>query len=107
MKNNKFNLDCADYYSHKITLGYNNKKGIYLKAYEHIKKGELLIAEKALFAINSQAKEINYMTGKKLDINDDIITYNYLLEEIKKHSEDYKKLFFLYDGNNGGMNLKI
>jgi hypothetical protein len=32
MEKNNFYLDCADYYSNKIYLDYDNQKGIFLRA---------------------------------------------------------------------------
>lgn len=46
------------------------------------------------------------ITGKKSNLEDDILTYNYLLEGFKKYPNDFKKLNLLYDGKNGEMNLK-
>ena len=106
MEQKNFKLDCADYYSHKITLDYNDKMGILIKANDHIKKGELIIAEKAVYTINVLSKSINKDTGKKGDIEDDILTYNYLLEEFKKHPNDCKKLNLLYNGINGNLDLE-
>ena len=58
MEQKNFKLDCADYYSHKITLDYNDKMGILIKANDHIKKGELIIAEKAVYIKIQVKREI-------------------------------------------------
>ena len=100
IEQNNFELNCGDYYSHKIYLDYNYKKGIFIKAKEFIKKGELIIAEKAIFAINQTSTE------KKDSLQNDIITYNTILERFKKFPDDYKKLNLLYNGINGNLNLK-
>ena len=110
MEEKNFNLDLGDYYNSKIYLDFENKKGLTLKANEFIHKGELIIAEKAIIAMNVNSKvypyhEFNPITGKNT-LEDDILTYNYLLEAFKKFPNDYKKLFLLYNGENGKMNLK-
>ena len=97
---NNYELNCGDYYSPKINLDYSYKKGIFIKAKDFIKKGELIIAEKAIFAINQSSNE------KKDSLQKDIITYNTILERFKKFPDDYKKLNLLYNGINGNLNLK-
>ena len=100
IEQNNFELNCGDYYSPKINLDYSYKKGIIIKAKDFIKKGELIIAEKAIFAINQSSNE------KKDSLQKDIITYNTILERFKKFPDDYKKLNLLYNGINGNLNLK-
>ena len=64
IEQNNFELNCGDYYSHKIYLDYNDS------------------------------------------LQNDIITYNTILERFKKFPDDYKKLNLLYNGINGNLNLK-
>ena len=71
MDEKNFNLDLDDYYNNKIHLDFNNKKGLCIKANDFIHKGELIIAEKAIIAMNVNSKdfpyhEFNIKTGKKL-----------------------------------------
>ena len=109
MEEKNFNLDLGNYYNSKIYLDFDNKKGLSLKANSFIHKGELIIAEKAVIAINANTKrhhEFYLETGKKFKLEDDILTYNYLLEAFKKYPNDYKILLLLYNGDNGGLNLK-
>ena len=109
-----FYLDCADYYSNKIYIDYDNEKGIFLRANDFIHRGELIIVEKAIISINPNYKEylnhkfnINIGNKSKLEdsLEDDILSYNYLLETLKKYPNDYKKILLLYDGENGNKNL--
>ena len=85
------------------------KKGIFLKANEFIHKGELIIAEKAIISMNVNSKEDNHeyniFTGKKIKLEDDILSYNFILESYKKYPNDFKILHLLYNGENSKMNL--
>ena len=99
MEKNNFNLDCADYYSNKIYIDYDNEKGIFLRANDFIHRGELIIVEKAIISINPNYKEylnhkfnLNIGNKSKLEdsLEDDILSYNYLLESLKKYPNDYK-----------------
>ena len=105
-----FNLDLGNYYNSKIYLDFDYKKGLSIKANEFIRRGELIIAEKAVIAMNVNSKEfpreVNKITGKKMSLEDDILTYNFLLESFKKFPNDYKILLLLYNGENGKMNLE-
>ena len=112
-KNNSY-LDFADYYSNKIYIDYDNQKGIFLRANDFIHKGELIIVEKAIISISQNYKDylnhkFNFNLGNKNELEDsledDILSYNYLLEPFKKYPNDYKKLLLLYDGENGNKNL--
>ena len=114
IEKNNSHLDFADYYSNKIYLDYDSKKGLFLRASDFIHKGELIIVEKAIISINAKYKEylnheFNVQIGSKNiiedSLEDDILSYNYLLESFKKYPNDYKKLFLLYDGENGNKNL--
>ena len=103
MEQKNFNLDCADFYNHKISLDFDNKKGILIRANEDIKKGELIIAEKAVYTSSCLSKKADdFFKNNEYDI----LIYNYLLEKFKKHPNDAKKLNLLYNGVNGFMNLE-
>ena len=61
--------------------------------------------------MNVNSKEFRYhdfniKSGKKTNLQDDILTYNFLSEGFKKYPNDYKKLLLLYNGDNGNLNLK-
>ena len=112
-KNNSY-LDFADYYSNKIYIDYDNQKGIFLRANDFIHKGELIIVEKAIISISQNYKDylnqkFNTNLGNKSELEDsledDILSYNYLLESFKKYPNDYKKLLLLYDVENGNKNI--
>ena len=112
-KNNSY-LDFADYYSNKIYIDYDNEKGIFLRANDFIHKGELIIVEKAIISISQNYKDylnqkFNINLGNKSELEDsledDILSYNYLLESLKKYPNDYKKILLLYDGENGNKNI--
>ena len=109
MEKKNFYLDCADYYSHKIYLDYDDKKGIFLRANDFIHRGELIIVEKAIIPINQNSKDYSNHEFNEFNLEDnledDILAYNYLLEAFKKFPNDYKKLYLLYDGENGNKKL--
>ena len=109
MEKTNFNLDCSNYYCPKISLDFNISKGIFLKSNDFIHKGELIIAEKAIISMNANSKEnfheYNALTGKKINLEDDILSYNYILESYKKYPNDFKKLNLLYNGENTKINL--
>ena len=97
MEEKNFNLDLSNYYSYKIYLDFNSRKGLSIKAKEFINKGELIIAEKAFIEINDNSKKTyDYFsnTGTKSILDDDILTYNFLLEAFKNFLIIIKYCFY-------------
>ena len=74
--NNGYYLDIAEYQNSKVGFDFNKQKGIFGYAKEALKKGELLLAQKAIVSMMQKANE----TQK--DFEEDskkIITYSRFL----------------------------
>ena len=106
-----FYLDYGDYINEKISIDFNKEKGLKLicKKDNFIKKGELIIAEKALVS-----KKYKSYSNKLININDErkeepfqnLEMTHELMEKVKKYKEDYKIFFILYNGKNKLLNLE-
>ena len=113
-----FYLNYGDYVNPKIEISYDNEKGIKLicKKNNYIKKGELIIVEKALVCCkNEENLEKKRLLGlnlseknsyKKEEPYQNLEMTNELMEKIKKYKEDYKIFFILYDGENKNLNIE-
>ena len=64
---NIFYLNYGDYISNKISIEYDSKKGLKLICKENsfIKKGELILAEKAIVCKKIDSNNSNINAGKK------------------------------------------
>ena len=111
-----FYLNYGDYISPKIEIDFDKEKGLKLicKKNNFIKKGELIIVEKALVSKknddNLERKKIiglnineNY---KKEEPYQNLEMTNELMEKIKKYKEDYEIFFILYDEDNRYLNIE-
>ena len=98
---NIFYLNYGDYISNKVSIEYDSKKGLKLVCNKNnsIKKGELVISEKALVCKKTNS-ERNESTSINLEMT------NELMEKIKKYKEDNKIFFILYNNKNKEMNLE-
>ena len=99
-----FYLSYGDYINEKISIDFDEIKGLKLicKSNIPIKRGELLIAEKALVS-----KKNNYKNNeRKEEPWQNLEMTNELMEKIKKYKEDYKIFFILYNGKNKLLNLE-
>ena len=111
-----FYLNYGDYISPKIEIDFDKEKGLKLicKKNNFIKKGELIIVEKALVSKknddNLERKKIiglnineNY---KKEEPYQNLEMTNELMEKIKKYKEDYEIFFILYDEDNRYLSIE-
>ena len=100
-----FNLNYGDYISDKIKIDFDEEKGLKLICAKNtlIKKGELIIAEKALVSKYTQ-KNINNDRKEEPWVN--LSMTQELMEKIKKFKEDFKIFFILYNGKNKLLNLE-
>ena len=113
-----FYLTYGDYINSKIDIAFDKEKGIKIicKKNNFIKKGELVIVEKALV---SKKEEDNIEKRKILGLNsydDDnfkkeepyqnLEMTNELMEKVKKYKEDYEIFFILYNGDNKNLNIE-
>ena len=113
-----FYLNYGDYINPKIEISYDNEKGMKLicKKNNYIKKGELILVEKALVCCkNEENLEKKRLIGlnlseinsyKKEEPYQNLEMTNELMEKIKKYKEDYKIFFILYDGENKKLNIE-
>ena len=106
-----FYLDYGDYISDKISIDFDSEKGLKLicKNNEYIKKGELIIAEKALVCSKNNLysnNTVNIYYGRKEESSQNLEMTHELMEKIKKYKEDYKIFLILYNGKNKLLNLK-
>ena len=100
-----FNLNYGDYISDKIKIDFDEEKGLKLICAKNtlIKKGELIIAEKALVSKYTK-KNINNDRKEEPWVN--LSMTQELMEKIKKFKEDFKIFFILYNGKNKLLNLE-
>ena len=113
-----FYLTYEDYINSKLEITFDKEKGIKIicKKNSFIKKGELVIVEKALV---SKKDEENIDKRKILGLNiydednfkkeepyQNLEMTNELMEKIKKYKEDYEIFFILYDGDNKNLNIE-
>ena len=106
-----FYLDYGDYISDKISIDFDSEKGLKLicKNSEYIKKGELIIAEKALVCSKNNLysnNTVNIYYGRKEESSQNLEMTHELMEKIKKYKEDYKIFLILYNWKNKLLNLK-
>ena len=106
-----FYLDYGDYISEKISIDFDKEKGLKLmcKRDKFIKKGELIIAEKALVSKKSESflnNKISIKCQRKEEPFQNLEMTHELMEKVKKYKEDYKIFFILYNGKNKLLNLK-
>ena len=114
---NNFYLNYGDYINPKIQINFDEEKGLNIvcKKNNYIKRGELVIAEKALISKreedNIDKKKIiglnkcNNYNKKELPYQNLELT-NELMEKIKKYKEDYEIFFILYDAENKKENIE-
>ena len=109
----KFYLDYGDYINEKISIDFDPAKGLKLVCNNNktIKKGELILAEKALVSQKSEEypKNLNYIKHnfeRKEEPFQNLQMTHELMEKIKKFKDDYKIFFILYNGKNKLLNLK-
>ena len=100
-----FYLNYGDYINNKIIIDFDKEKGLKLicDKNKQIKKGELIIAEKAL--VSKYTKQ-NKNNNRKENPWQNLSMTNELIEKIKKFKEDYKIFFILYNGKNKLLNLE-
>ena len=100
-----FNLNYGDYINDKIKIDFDEEKGLKLICAENnlIKKGELIIAEKALVSKYTKQNKNNV---RKEEPWENLSMTNELMEKIKKFKDDYKIFFILYNGKNKLLNLE-
>ena len=100
-----FYLNYGDYINEKIIINFDEEKGLKLICAKNklIKKGELIIAEKAL--VSKYTKQ-NKNNNRKEEPWQNLSMTNELMEKIKKYKEDYKIFFILYNGKNKLLNLE-
>ena len=111
-----FYLNYGDYINSKIEIYFDDKKGLKLicKKNNNIKKGELVIVEKALVCKkNEENLEKKNIIGLNIDNKyrneepyQNLEMTNELMEKIKKYKEDYNIFFILYDEDNKNLNLE-
>ena len=112
-----FYLNYGDYINPKIEINFDKEKGLNIicKKNNCIKRGELVIAEKALISKrledNIDKKKIiglnmsNNYNKKELPYQNLELT-NELMEKIKKYKKDYEIFFILYDEENKKENIE-
>ncbi len=105
---NIFYLNYGDYISNKISIEYDSKKGLKLICKENsfIKKGELILAEKAIVCKKIDSNNSNINAERKEPISINLEMTNELMEKIKKYKEDNKIFFILYNNKNKEKNLE-
>ena len=107
-----FYLNYGDYINEKISIDFDSEKGLKLICKNNsIKKGELILAEKALVSkkyepMKNNVSKLNLNLERKEQPSQNLEMTHELMEKIKKYKEDYKIFFILYNGKNKLLNLK-
>ena len=110
-ENTNFYLNYGDFISKKFSIDFDFMKGLKLICNTAIKKGELIIAEKALVSKKStnnsrNIDNFNLNFDRKESPFQNLEMTHELMEKIKKYKEDYKIFFILYNGKNKILNFK-
>ena len=96
------NLDYGDYTNNKIEFAYELNCGIYFKARDNIKAGELLLAKKSFSSIKYDKNDELPLDSKTLfDLKK-----SEMIDKLTNRSDEYKEFYLICDGRNIDENLE-